>query len=324
MSEIRFGVLGCASVAERLMLPAMKTVKDLSLIAVASRDRSKAIDFSEKFDCIPVHKYESLLDRSDVDAIYMPLPTGLHLEWAHKALDAGKHLLVEKSLACTYEDAKSIVEKAKEMKLLVIENYMFEFHSQQQEVKKIMNTELGAIRVFRANFGFPPLPVHNFRYDKALGGGALLDAGGYVLKSLSVFFPNFRVKVLAAHKTIGTGNVDVAGSGMLELHNDEGLSIPVQVTFGFDNYYQCGIEVWGSNGMIRTDRTFTSKQDNTPSVFLFKEGKESTIEMQSDNHFRNILLHFQRVIETKNFSLEYRKVLQQAQLQEKFRIMADL
>ncbi len=188
MNNLRMGVMGCANIAWRAMIPAMIACKEIHLVAIASRTREKAQKFADQFNCDAIVGYEHLLGRDDIDAVYMPLPTGLHDEWVAKTLEAGKHILVEKSFAENYASARSMVSLAQEKNLLVMENFLFPHHAQHAWVSDLIaRGELGEIQLLRSTFGFPPLPRDNFRYNKALGGGALLDAGAYVVKAATLF-----------------------------------------------------------------------------------------------------------------------------------------
>lgn len=318
MNPIRFGVLGCASIAMLRAIPAMKSIPAVELVAVASRTSEKAFTFASEFGCHAVTGYEELLRLPGIDAIYMPLPTGLHHEWAHRALDAGKHLFIEKSLACNLTEARSIIDKAQSKGLLIKENYMFEYHAQQAVVRELMRTRIGKVRVFRASFGFPPMQKDNFRYDLSLGGGALLDAGGYVLKALSSFFPSHVLRVRAANLTFGESGVDIAGAAMVDLEcGDE--CVPAHVDFGFDHHYQCGVEVWGSKAKLTTNRTFTAGSSFAPSVRIETADGVENRTLPKDNHFRNIFVHFVESISHYDHTAEYQAILKQAALQEDVR-----
>ena len=139
MSNLRIGVLGCANIARRSVIPAIKSIVEYDLIAIASRTKEKASEFATEFDCEAVEGYQKLLDRKDIDVIYMPLPTGLHEEWVMKALEAGKHILIEKSLAMDYASAKRMVDMARQKGLLIMENFMFLYHKQHQFVKDLID-----------------------------------------------------------------------------------------------------------------------------------------------------------------------------------------
>ncbi len=153
--------------------------------AIASRTVEKATKFSKIYNCTPIFSYDDLLNQN-IDAIYIPLPTGLHHEWVIKALKKGIHVYAEKSLAISYESAFEMVDIAKQNKLVLMEGYMFQFHPQHSLVKKLLSENaIGEVRSFRSSFGFPPLQSNNFRYNQSLGGGSLLDAGGYTHKALN-------------------------------------------------------------------------------------------------------------------------------------------
>jgi NDP-hexose-3-ketoreductase len=314
MKPIRFGLIGCANVAKRHVLPAMKKIKSIELISVASRSQEKSREFASEFGCEVAFDYQSLLSDSRINAIYMPLPTGLHFEWAHKALDAGKHLLIEKSLSNDYSDAISIVKKAQLNNLLVTENYMFEHHAQQSEVRKLIIDRVGNVRLFRASFGFPPLEKNNFRYDYGLGGGALLDAGGYTLKALEVFFPGSVARVMAA-RLEKSGDVDIFGTAMLNVESNLG-EFPAIISFGFDNHYQCNIEVWGSRGLIKTNRTFTAGLNFAPTIEIEDSSGVEKFSLSKDDHFYKMLLSFSENIINGQFNHSYDSILKQAKLQQ--------
>lgn len=322
MKAIRIGVMGCASIADRMVIPAIKALDCYTLVAIASRSREKAEKFALKFQCEPVLGYQALLDREDIDAIYMPLPTGLHFEWLSKAIDAGKHVLVEKSFAKNLTEAISLVEAACSRKLVVKENYMFEYHSQQSQVVNTIKDFAGDVRLFRANFGFPPLDKANFRYDKSLGGGALLDAGGYVLKSLKVFFPKADFKIKSSTLDYDNCGVDIAGTATVHIITD-GCVIPAHLGFGFDHFYQCNIEAWGSKAKLSTNRSFTAGSDFSPEISVHSADGKVIIEMDKDDHFKNILVEFYHGINNRSGHIEGKAILAQAKLQQDLREMAN-
>lgn len=315
MKILRIGIMGCASIAERKVIPAIKDLDCFKLVAVASRSHEKAKKFADKFKCESILDYKRLLDREDIDAIYMPLPTGLHFEWLTKAIDAGKHVLVEKSFAKSYFEADLLVNSAINRNVFVKENYMFEYHSQQEKVRNIIKDHAGDIHIFRANFGFPPLDKSNFRYDKSLGGGALLDAGGYVLKSLKVFFPLASFKIKSSTLDYSNSAVDIAGTATVDIINDNKV-IPAHLCFGFNHVYECSIEVWGSKAKLSTNRTFTAGSDFNPIINIFSSDGMKKIEMNQDDHFKNILVEFYNGVNNNLGQAEGKAILSQARLQQ--------
>lgn len=315
MSKLRIGVLGCANIAKRSVIPAMLEIEELELVAVASRTEDKAKECAELFNCEAVTGYQNLIDREDIDVVYMPLPTGLHEEWVIKTLEAGKHIHIEKSLAMDYTSAKKMVDLAKAKNLLIMENFMFLYHRQHQFVKDLINRgEIGELRCFRSSFGFPPLPEDNFRYNKALGGGALLDAAAYTVRASQLFL-GADLKIEAATLNGNNSEVDIFGGAYLKAPNGQFS----EVAFGFDNFYQCNYEVWGSKGKITTQRSFTPGPDFKPVITVEKQGEIENHEIEAENHFVNILKEFVKCVQTNTFEEKYNEILNQARLLQELR-----
>ena len=309
MKKLYIAVMGCAAIAERSMIPAIKAVPEWNLVAVASRSTEKAKSFAANFDCEAVVGYENLLNRSDIDAIYMPLPTGLHHEWITKSLRAGKHVLAEKSIAYDYPSAIEMVNIAKANNLVLMEDFMFQYHSQHQFVFDLLQKgEIGDMRVFRANFAFPPMPKNNFRYDNQIGGGALLDAAGYTVRAVHfIMGDDFVVKAANLYIDPETGT-NIYGGAFL----DNGKGISAQIAFGMDHYYQCNYEIWGSKGKIYADRAFTPKPDYSPLIVVEKQGERKENQMPPDNHFIGSLKEFYRAIITGDIEKHHHDVLLQS------------
>lgn len=320
-APIRIGVMGCATIARRSIIPAILAIPELRLAGVASRTPDKGQEFARQFGCAFLGGYADLIARDDIDAIYMPLPTGLHAEWADQALRAGKHLLVEKSMAASLPEAEHIVALARQARLVMMENYMFQYHAQQAAVKSIIRESLGEIRLFRAAFCFPPLPAGNFRYDKALGGGARLDAAGYPLKACQ-FFMDGNIQVLSSCLNFNAEGVDLWGGAMLSATSG-GICVPLQIAFGFDQFYQCGIEVLGQRGKLTTFRTFTAAEGFVPTALLETPGHKQVIQLPADNHFMRILEEFCRRVRAGESAMSCDENLRQARLQEQVRRMAN-
>lgn len=310
---MNWGIMGCATIAKNAIGPAILATGEDKLVAVASRDKKKAELFANEFTCELEDGYQALLDRTDINAVYIPLPTGLHFEWIIKSLEAGKHVLVEKSAVTCLVEAKKIIDLATKKNLLVVENFQFQHHSQNLLVKELLlKKEIGDLRAFKSSFGFPPFDVDsNIRYKKELGGGSLLDSGAYVLKAASFLFGNTIELVSSFLVTHDHFEVDWYGGVFLV---DKQNGIPIHGTFGFDNFYQCSYEIWGSIGKITLTRAFTAKPDFKPTLILEKNGKTDEMVLPKDNHFINMIKYFNRTIDSSNFIIEHNNLLFQAYL----------
>jgi NDP-hexose-3-ketoreductase len=318
--KYKVGVLGCANVAERRVIPSIQAISRLELVAVASRSTQKADNFAMKFNCKAVYSYDDLLTDSSIDIVYIPLPTGLHYEWAIKAMKAGKHILVEKSLGANLEEVEEMLAVSKENKVCIWEDFMFMFHSQHQFVKQqIADGKLGEIRSMRASFGFPPFPSNdNIRYSKKLGGGALLDAGAYTLRVTQFLFEGKWEVKSAFLKVTDNYEVDIYGGVFLV---NETLGVFSEVAFGFDNFYQCNYEIWGSKGKLIAHRAYTPDANLKPLITIELQGEKEQIELPEDNHFVNILNAFCEAVDNNNYALNHKSLREQARLiQDTFKI----
>ena len=307
------GILGCANIATRSLIPAFDNNKRYKVYAIASRSLEKAQGVAEKYACKAYGSYDELIADKDIDVVYMPLPTGLHYEWGKKVLMVGKHLLSEKSLACTFDEVKELVDIARKNNVLLLENFQFRFHTQTQWVRDtIASGKLGEIRCFRSSFGFPPFKdADNIRYSKKLGGGALLDAGAYTVKSMRVILPqeNFKYKSSTIVTPKGS-DVDIYGGAHFESEN----GVIAELAYGFDNYYQCGFEIWGSKGKLTSTRAYTAPATLCPKVILEtnEEGRKE-IELPACDHFDAVVDYFAKCIDGGMYEGEYEENLIQAE-----------
>ena len=280
---IRLGVMGCSSFAMRAMLPAIAEASGVELVGIASRDIEKATAATKVFGGRAHANYAALLSDGDVDAVYMPLPTGLHDEWVHKALDAGKHLLAEKSLAGSLASASRMIQSARQKGLLVLENFLFPRHSQFAWVKEQLAAgAIGQVRFIRAAFTIPPLPADNFRYNRELGGGALLDVGAYMVKSVTALLGH-DIELLAATVDSSQSSVDLSGSATFRAPS----GVVAQTLWSFDTAYQCTWEFIGSEGRIFCERSLTPPPGFEPPVRVERGNERRSINLPADNHYAN-------------------------------------
>ena len=291
--RVRLGVLGCADIAWRRTLPAARGIPEIRLVAVASREPAKAQRFAAEFGADAVDRYEDLLDRADIDAVYIPLPTGLHHRWISAALHAGKHVLAEKPLTGTYAETEELVKIAASRGLVLMENFAFLCHRRHAAVRDLVaDGAIGELRVFEGRFGFPPRPVTDFRYRPDLGGGALLDAGVYPVRAaLSFLGPELEVAG-AVLKDDPAYGVDVAGTALLCTPRGE----TAQIAFGFEHSYRCDYSLWGSVGRIVVDRAYTPPPGWETTVRLEQQGRVQELTVAPDDQFAGQLTAFTQAV----------------------------
>ena len=181
-NKLKIGILGCADVAKRHAIKAFQSLDNAEVVSIASRDYSKAKKWASDFGIAAEVSYDALLANKEVDAIYIPLPIGLHKKWVLKAAKAGKHIICEKSLAESFKSVKEIVNKCRSKGIVLYENFMCDFHPQHEKVLYLIKSgEIGRPFIFNSFYGFPPFKKDNIRYSKKLGGSSLYDAGCYIV-----------------------------------------------------------------------------------------------------------------------------------------------
>lgn len=315
--RINIGVLGCASIAERSVIPAILSLKEhFSLVAVASRSAEKAQLFAEKFSCEGIVGYEKVISRPDIDAIYIPLPTGLHDEWINRALEHGKHVYAEKSIAMRFSEARGMIDNARRHNVALMEGYMFQYHPQHREVKRMLDDGIiGEVRHFSGAFGFPPLPPDNFRFNDDIGGGVLMDAAGYPLRAAFMLLGDgLRVSSATLFRDRIRGTA-IFGSAFLT--GTEGIG--VSVAFGFDNFYQCNYVLWGSKGKLTALKAYTPKKDEQPTLLIETPGNSEVISLDAADHFLEAMKEFHRIITENDRERQYFEILQQSESLELIR-----
>jgi predicted dehydrogenase len=186
---VQIGVLGAARIAPPALIKPAKENSDVVVAAVAARDVSRAQAFAAKHEIARVHdSYEALLADPDIDAIYNPLPNGLHGKWTRAALAAGKHVLCEKPFTANAGEAREIAEVAAQSDRVVMEAFHYRYHPLALRIEEIIASgELGKLQRVEAALCFPLPRSSDIRYNYSLAGGATMDAGCYAIHMVRTF-----------------------------------------------------------------------------------------------------------------------------------------
>ncbi|MFD4693979.1 Gfo/Idh/MocA family protein [Streptomyces sp. NPDC058463] len=317
---LRIGVVGCAGIAWRRMLPAIERNPDVELVAVASRDEAKARRFTRRFGGDPVAGYDQLLSRDDIDAVYVPLPALLHAEWIERALLAGKHVLSEKPLAATSEDAAALVKLAESRGLALLESFMFLCHPQHARVRQLVaDGVVGELRTLTAEFAFPAKGEDDIRYRPDVGGGALTDIGVYPVRTALLYLgEELDVLGAALHMDHRLG-VDLGGSALLA--NRDGVT--AHLTWGMEHAYRSRYALWGSAGRISTSWAYTPPPTHGPVIRIERQDHVEELTLPAEDQFAHVVAAFvARVRDGLPSGLEGESVLSQARLVDRVREQA--
>lgn len=186
VATVRIGVLGAARIAPPALLKPARRVDRAEVVAVAARDRERASRFADKWSIPRVHdSYEAVIADPEIDAIYNPLPNGLHAAWTTQALEAGKHVLCEKPLTSNAPQAREVAAVAASSGRVLMEAFHYRYHPlMQRAVEVAQSGELGELERVESWMQVPLFKRQDIRFDFALAGGAVMDLGCYSIHQL--------------------------------------------------------------------------------------------------------------------------------------------
>ncbi|TPI62349.1 Gfo/Idh/MocA family oxidoreductase [Mesorhizobium sp. B3-1-7] len=286
----RWGVLSTAKIGREQLLPAIVDSENGVLSAIASRDLSKAKALGERFGARHAFgSYEELLASKDVDGVYIPLPTSQHVEWTAKAIEAGKHVLVEKPLALDAKDIPPLIKLRDEKKVLVCEAFMVVYHPQWIKVRDLIaGGAIGRLRHVQGAFSYYNVDPKNMRNQLDLGGGALPDIGVYPTVSTRFSTGKEPIRVQATIERDKTFGTDIYSSiradfGDFELSfylSTQMAARQVMVFHGENGF----IEVFGpfNAGLYEHHRIELHNQNHTEAqVFRFPGTQQYRLECEA-------------------------------------------
>ncbi len=280
---LRWGILGCARIARRGLIPGIRASTSGVLLALASRDQGRATQWAREFAVPRAYaSYEAALADSEIDAVYIPLPNELHKPWVMAAADAGKHVLCEKPLALDSQEAAAMVEHCRQRGVILMEAFMWRHQPRTLEIRKrVRDGAIGDLRLIRSSFSFPIEPG-DWRLDPARGGGALWDVGCYGVSTARLFaggeprmvraLAHFSqsVDVAKTHHAerddyeLGQSGVDLTLTALLEF--DSGVLATIDCSF--EQPFRCQYELVGSRGSVGVPDAYLPPKAGKPTALL--------------------------------------------------------
>ena len=288
MQPVRWGILSTARI-NGLFLDGVAPSELVEVLAIGGRDRERAVAFAADHGIVRVHdNYEALLADSDVEAVYIPLPNSLHVEWTVRALEAGKHVLCEKPLSRQTSEAERAFDAAEREGRLLMEAFMYRHNPQTQRLTELVaDGAVGRVRVIRTQFSFNATDPANIRLSTELGGGALMDVGCYCVNGTRLLAGE--PERVFAEQELGGEGVDVVIAATMRFagdvigHFDAGLALAVRDE----------LEVVGEDGSLFVDDPWHAR---TPVIELRRDGEVERIEHPAENSYRLEAENFSRAI----------------------------
>jgi len=300
MIPLRWGVIGVSGlVGRKAVLPALRSSLTAELVAIGSRDAQRARDEASAFGATRSYgSYADVIADPDVEAVYIPLPNGLHLEWTLRAIEAGKHVLCEKPLAMSAADARTMAEAASRAGVTLMEAYMTAFHPRAQRVVAMARDgELGRVLSMRAAFTFPNREPENHRWLIEQGGGALADVGIYCLEPLLAI--GGELASLGGHQSLAASGVDATFRAWLEFAN--GATGTILTSFEAPEWQR--LEIVGTDARIEVDTAFTAGPSDSEIDVWRVDGTFESIDAGANDPYLAMIEHFAAVVRGEAVSM---------------------
>jgi xylose dehydrogenase (NAD/NADP) len=271
-SPLRLGVLGAAKIAVGGIMPAAARTERVEVAAVATRGGKKSREVREAAPQAELFEdYDSLLEDANVEAVYVPLPNSMHVEWTLKAIEAGKHVLCEKPFALKGEEAARAVEAAERAGLTLMEGFMFRLHPQTLRLRELLSEGVvGEVRQVVAEFGHQLDDPSDVRGIGSLGGGSLGDVGCYCVSALRLAF-EAEPRRASAFARFDEEGADRELAGVLEFGSGFGI-----VSSSISSARRERMELVGEEGRIFLDAPF--RADKAGGRMEILRGGETSTE----------------------------------------------
>jgi predicted dehydrogenase len=263
--KVRWGVLGVANIAMKKVIPAMQLGERCEIVAIASRDPGRAKEAAAQFH-IPnaFGSYEEMLADSSIDAIYNPLPNHLHVPWSIKAAEAGKHVLCEKPIAMSAQEARQLIEARDRTRVKIGEAFMVRAHPQWLRARELVRSgAIGELRAIVSIFSYFNRDPKNVRNIASIGGGGVYDIGCYPITMARFLFEREPTRVAAAIERDPEMHTDRLSSALLDF-------APGQATFTCSTQlvpFQ-RMQIMGTKGRIDMEIPYNIPPDRPSRIFI--------------------------------------------------------
>lgn len=277
---VRWGVLGVAAIATSRFIPAMNVARGARLLAIASRDAAKAKAVAQEFG-VSRHfgSYDELLRDPDIEALYVPVPNDLHVQWSVRALDAGKHVLCEKPLCLASSDVAKLVAAREHSGRHIEEAFSYRNHPQCARIAELVESgAIGSPCAVQCTLAKRFLDPNDIRNKPEQGGGALYDIGSYAISACSAIFRRAPERVIAAIDRDPAFGIDRLSTALLD-YGDAHASFTVGSQSGpsaWATHQQ--FSVLGSNGWLRCDFPFAQARPTACHVYVGDHTSHGAVE----------------------------------------------
>ena len=251
---VRYGIISTAQIALNEHVPAARESSSSEVVAISSRDESKARRAAVELG-IPrwYGSYDALITDPDVDAVIVPLPNSMHCEWSVKAAEAGKHVLCEKPLAVTVDEARRMIDAARANDVVLIEAFAHRWNPHLRAARRLIaEGAIGKVTGLSSALTFYAQPEGNIRFSPELAEGSLMDAGCYPVSACRFVLGEEPTRAVGFAYDRGGYGVDTTFAGLLEFPS----GAVAHVDSSMDQRWRCELIAIGSEGRIEVPEMF--------------------------------------------------------------------
>lgn len=282
MKRVRWGVLGAAAI-NRKVVPGLHAGEMNEVVALASRSLDKGREMASQLKIPRVHgSYEELLEDEEIDAVYIPLPNHLHVEWSIRALDAGKHVLCEKPLGMQAGEVEKLVEHARSKPdLKVMEAFMYRFHPQWQRARDLVaEGALGRLQAVHSTFSYYKDDPGNIRNRAESGGGGMLDIGCYCVSVARYLWGEEPTRVAGLVEYDPQFGVDRLASGILEFPRGQASFTCATQLVPYQR-----VQAFGDEGRLEVVIPFNAPPDSDLTLILERNGESERLTIAAADQY---------------------------------------
>jgi predicted dehydrogenase len=265
-TKIRWGILSTAKIGVVKVIPAMQQGQHCEIAAISSRDLNEAKRVALTLGIPKAYgSYEDLLSDSEIDAVYIPLPNHLHVEWAIKAMEAGKHVLLEKPVGLSSKQAESLIQVSKRKpQLKIMEAFMYRHHPQWRKARKMVEDgHIGKLKTIQSIFSYYNTDPNNIRQNPDFGGGGLMDIGCYCISLSRFIFGQEPKRVNGIVEFDPKFKTDRMASGTLDFSTGTSTFTCSTQLMPFQR-----VNIFGEKGVIEIEIPFNTPPDKPTRLWL--------------------------------------------------------
>ena len=265
MDRVNWGVISTSNFAVEISVPAMMAGKNVHVSAIAGRDPAKARRAAERLGIPTAYgSYDAILNDPQIEAVYIPLPNHLHVPWAAKAAEAGKHVLCEKPLAMDAQEAESLIGVRDRTGKLIQEAYMVLTHPQILRARQLIaEGHIGTVRAIQGFLSWTITDPQNIRHKPETGGGIVYDGGGYAIATSRFLFESEPRRVVALLDFHPTYKVDRLASVILDFSDGQASFVVSQELVDYER-----TQIVGTKGRIEIQIPYNPPADKPCRLFI--------------------------------------------------------